>query len=294
MTTRGGGMRIAVTGAAGRLGGEVVRLLAQTDQHEVVALARRPLPPDQVAGGIVAALADYADVDALRAALGGVDTLVLVSSDGPVAQVIVHHHNLIRAAAQSGVSHIVALSGVDADLNSPFCYAVSNGYTEQLLHHCGCSVSIARASIYTQFFAAFLARARVDGQLRLPAGDGRVSLVSHSDVARCLVHLASSSPTNQTHNITGPESLDVPALTTIAARAWHTPIIYTPITQAEYGKELAAAGEDPWWTYAYASLFASIRESRWATLSDEVTRLTGRPAVRIEEVLSALDTSASR
>ena len=34
-------MRIAVTGASGRIGGEVVRLLA-AQQHQVVALTRRP------------------------------------------------------------------------------------------------------------------------------------------------------------------------------------------------------------------------------------------------------------
>jgi NAD(P)H dehydrogenase (quinone) len=101
-------------------------------------------------------------------ALRGADTLVFVSSDGPVAQVMVHHHNVIRAARASGVAHIVALSGLDADPCSPFCYAVSYGYTERLLAGSGCLVSIARASIYSEFFTGFLARARASGQVRLP------------------------------------------------------------------------------------------------------------------------------
>jgi len=46
----------------------------------------------------------------------------------------------------------------------------------------GCSVSIARASIYSEFFAGFLTRARAGGQLRLPAADGRISLApTHPD-----------------------------------------------------------------------------------------------------------------
>jgi hypothetical protein len=58
-------------------------------------------------------------------------TLVFVSSDGPVAEVMAHYRNVIRAARDSGVARNVALSGLDADPSSPFCYAVSYGYTEQ-------------------------------------------------------------------------------------------------------------------------------------------------------------------
>jgi hypothetical protein len=38
-----------------------------------------------------------------------------------------------RAARHSGVARSVAGSGLDADPSSPFCYAVSYGYTEQPL-----------------------------------------------------------------------------------------------------------------------------------------------------------------
>jgi len=114
------------------------------------------------------------------------DTLVFVSSDGPVAEVMVHYRNVIRAARDSGVARSVALSGLDADPSSPFCHAVSYGYTEQPLAESGCPVSIARASIYSECFPGFLARSRTGGQFRLPAADGRISLVCRADVARCL------------------------------------------------------------------------------------------------------------
>ena len=131
-------MRIAVTGAGGQVGSQVVRLLAGEQAHQVVALSRRVLPSGRWPAGVSARAADYADLEALSTALRCADTLVFVSSDGPVAQVMVHHHNVIRAARASGVAHIVALSGLDADPCSPFCYAVSYGYTERLLAESGC------------------------------------------------------------------------------------------------------------------------------------------------------------
>ena len=214
-------------------------------------------------------------------------TLVFVSSDGPVAEVMVHHRNVIRAARDSGVAHIVALSGLDADLSSPFCYAVSYGYTEQLLAESGCPVSIARASIYSEFFLGFLVRSRASGQLRLPAADGRVSLVSRADVARCLAALAVAPASGRHHAITGPESLDLAKIAALAMREWGTSLEYARITPSEHCAEMAIAGEDPWWMYAYSTMFASIREQRWAAVSDEIHRLTGCSPTPVRETLAS-------
>ena len=283
-------MRIAVTGASGRIGGQVVRLVAAERLHQVVALSRRGLRPGRWPPSVSARAADYADPQALGAALRDVDTLVFVSSDGPVAEVMVHHQNVIRAADASGVAHIVALSGLDADLSSPFCYAVSYGYTERLLAESGCAVSIARASIYSEFFLGFLARARASGQLRLPAADGRISLVSRSDVARCLAALAVAPASGGHHDITGSQSLDLDAIAAAGTHQWGTPLTYVNITPGEHCVDMAAAGEDPWWMYAYSTMFTSIRGQRWAAVSGEVHRLTGRSPTSIRTALARYKT----
>ncbi|MGH3678885.1 MAG: NAD(P)H-binding protein [Natronosporangium sp.] len=242
-------MRIAVTGATGRVGGRVVALLAAADEHQVVALSRRPPGAARLrhrSPRVVEASADYADLPALRAALRDVDALVFVSSDGEATNVLHHHQCAIRAATDSGVTHIVALSGLDADLSSPFCYAVTYGHTEHLLAGSDCRVSIARASIYTEFLLGFLTRAG-GGQLRLPAADGRISLVSRADVARCLAALAVAAPTGRHHDITGPESLDLAAVATLAEQVWRRPLRYVDVTPAEHIVELARDGLEPWW-----------------------------------------------
>jgi NAD(P)H dehydrogenase (quinone) len=278
-------VRIAVTGATGRLGGQVVRLLAGQEGHHVLALGRREVATGQRLAGARYATADYDDVAGLRAALQGVDTLVFVSSDGEAVRVLVHHQNVIAAAAASGVGHVVALSGLDADLGSPFCYAVTYGLTERLLRESGCGFSVARASIFTEFFRVFLAQARATGEIRVPAGDGRVSLVAITDVGRCLAALAIAPPTGRAHAITGPEA---PGLSTIAARAsveWGIPVRYVDLPPAGFRVELARAGEEPWWQYAYSTMFDSIRQHRWETVSGEVVQLTGQPPASARGVL---------
>jgi hypothetical protein len=168
-------------------------------------------------------------------------------------------------------AHIAAPSGLDADLSSPFCHAVSYGYTERLLAESGCSVSIARASVYSEFSAGFRARARASGQLRLPAADGRMPLV-----ARCLAALARAPATGRHHDITGSQSLGLDAIAAAGTHQWGTPLTHLSVAPGQHCAEMAAAGEDPWWMHAYSTMFASIREQRWAAVSAEVHLLTGR------------------
>ncbi|WP_020015344.1 NmrA family NAD(P)-binding protein [Promicromonospora sukumoe] len=280
-------MKIAVTGSTGTVGSQVVRLLAASAGHEVVALARRPeaVAGSRTHGPVSAVYADYDDPASLRAALVGVDTLVFVSGDGEAARMLVQHGNVVRAAADAGVGHVVYLSGVDADLASPFCYAFTNGYTEGLLAASGCGFSFARASLFTEFFAAFLRPALVSGELRVPAGDGRVSLVSRADVGRCLAALALLPPSGRHHDLTGPESLTPDGIAQVLTGVAGRPVRYTDVEPGVLAEDLARAGEDPWWTYAYGSMFASVRQDRWSAVSTEVRRLTGRVPLGVADVV---------
>jgi NAD(P)H dehydrogenase (quinone) len=279
-------LRIAVTGAGGRVGGKVVELLAAEEKHQVVALSRRDAHQGPPRPNVTPAAADYSDLAALRAAMREVDTLVFVTSDGETAKVLIHHHNVIQAAVASGVSHIVALSSLDADLESPFCYAVTNRRTEQLISDSGCSVSVSRASIFTEFFLRWLTEAATTGELRLPAADGRISLVSRDDVARSLAALAVAPPTGRHHDVTGPESLDLATLASLTQHRWQTPVRYVDVTPADHCQEMARAGVEPWWLYAFSSMFASVREQRWASVSDEVRRLTGQQPAAVRDLLT--------
>ncbi|MFI2487563.1 NmrA family NAD(P)-binding protein [Promicromonospora kroppenstedtii] len=291
-------MKIAVTGSTGTVGSQVVGLLAASAGNEVVALARRPEAVAAALGArgpdarvpdaqspVTAVYADYDDLASLRAALVGVDTLVFVSGDGEAARMLVQHGNVVRAAADSGVGHVVYLSGVDADLASPFCYAFTNGYTEGLLAASGCGFSFARASLFTEFFAAFLRPALVSGELRVPAGDGRVSPVSRADVGRCLAALAVLPPSGRHHDLTGPRALSLEGVAEELTRVAGRPVRYTDVEPRVLVEDLARDGEDPWWTYAYGSMFASVRQDRWSAVSTEVRRLTGRVPLGVADVV---------
>ena len=93
------------------------------------------------------------------------------------------------------------------------------------------------------------------------------------------------------HDITGPESLDLVTTSALAAREWGAALEYVGITPAEHCAEMAIGGEDPWWMYAYSTMFASIREQRWAAVSDEVRRLTGCSPAPVRKTLASCKTA---
>lgn len=225
-----------MTGATGRLGGLVLPHLAEAGA-DVVELSRRN--------------ADYGDPQALRQAMRGADKLIFISSDGEAAKVLLHHQNVLAAAQDTGIGHVVLLSGVDAEVDSPFCYAHTNGVTENLLRQSGMDFSIARAALFAEFFMSLLRQT----DFRLPMADGRITLILRAEVAQSLATLALSPPTGTHHDLTGPVTHTIGSL------------YGTDVTPAEFIAELARGGEEPWWIYAYASMFESIRQQRWAKVS---------------------------
>ncbi len=279
-------MSVAVTGARGNIGSKVVDLLARSVDMEVVAVVRRPMSETRFQQNVRSALADYSDSAALKAAFAGSETLVLVTSDGDSASCLSHHRNMVAAAVDVGVSRIVALSSLDADERSPFCYAKSNAFTETMVLESGLNVAIARASIFAEFFKEWPIAACRTGDCRLPAGDGRISLVSRDDVARSLASLATEAQPG-TYDITGPESLDLTTIVSQASQRFGLHIRYTDITPLEYAIETTKTGLESWVVYAYCSFFQSIREHRWASVSDGVYKLTKRSPVAFREILDA-------
>ena len=95
----------AVTGATGKLGRLVLdELLEQANRHDIVALARDPSAlSDYAQKGVDLRKADYDDPVSLKAALQGVDRVLLISGNA-VGQRERQHGNLIEAAKEAGVA----------------------------------------------------------------------------------------------------------------------------------------------------------------------------------------------
>jgi NAD(P)H dehydrogenase (quinone) len=269
---------IGITGATGGVGSGVIRHLLAAGRDDVAALARRP---EAVPAGVAARRADYDDPASLAEALRGLDTLVMVSSDGTAETMARHHRNLIAACGPE--VHIVYTSVLDIAPDSRFYYSPGHQETEALLAdrpHC-----LARTSVFADFFAStWLTEAVRTGVLALPLGDGGTSLVARDDVARAL-GAAAIARTAGVVDLTGPAALTGEEIAASAGEALETPVRYQAVEDADYRARLAADGEPAWLVEAYASMFRSVREARFAAAPGDVERLTGTPPMSFAEYL---------
>src|SRR5579863_9821878 len=117
---------ILVTGATGLNGNEVVRQLSARGVP-VRALVRNAekgtglsqLPQVEIVVG------DMARPETLIGPLQGVGRAMLISSSDPAMLEV--QSNFIAAAARAGVRHVVKLSGIIQDRDSPFRFARMHG-----------------------------------------------------------------------------------------------------------------------------------------------------------------------
>ncbi|THU02594.1 SDR family oxidoreductase [Lampropedia puyangensis] len=280
---------IAVTGATGQLGHYVIEQLKQkVAANSIVALVRNPAKA--AALGVTARQADYAQADALETALTGVNTLVLISSS-EVGQRAQQHSNVIQAAKNTGVQHIIYTSLLHAD-TSPLSLAEEHRTTEAELKASGLTYTILRNGWYTENYLGSVGAALEHGALIGSAGQGRIASATREDFAAAIVAVATSTGhANATYELAGDSAWTLSDLATEVSKQSGKTVVYNNLPEAEYAKALAGFGLPEGLAQAIASW--DVGASQGALFSDDksLSKLIGRPttplATAVERALNA-------
>jgi NAD(P)H dehydrogenase (quinone) len=274
---------LAVTGSTGRLGSRVARGLSQlgVDQRLVVRdPAKAPALP-----GTHIATADYGDRAAVRTALTGAHTVFMVSA-AETADRVQQHLTFIDAAVAAGVQRIVYVSFYGASPEATFTLARDHWATEEHLRSVGVAHTILRDNIYADFTPHFLG---TDGNIRGPAGDGRVALVAQADIAEVAIAVLTSDGAydGRTLNLTGPTALTMNEIAGILSDHLGKTVSYVPETIEEAYASRAVYGAPAWQVDAWVSTYTAIAVGELAEVSGDIPEVTGRPAMSLEQALAA-------
>jgi uncharacterized protein YbjT (DUF2867 family) len=180
-------MRIAVTGATGRLGRQLVDVLEESG-HEVVKIARST--------GVDVVTGEGLD-DALVGAEVIIDAATSPSPDEAEATAFftASARNLQEAGARAGVRRIIVISIIGAD-RFPSGYNAAKVVQERELRAGPIPVDVLRAAQFHEFVEQLMTWTTQDGVCYLP--EMRTQLVAARTVAEAAAELA-----------TGPESAPV-------------------------------------------------------------------------------------
>ena len=272
---------VAVTGATGRVGGRVARALAAAgvDQRLVVRDPARAPRLDRAE----VVVATYADTEAVRRALDGVDVVLMVSG-AESADRVEQHRSFVEGARAAGVGHVVYTSFLGAAPDAVFTLARDHWATERILAASGMASTCLRDNFYADVMPDFVG---ADGAIRGPAGDGRVSLLAVDDVADVAVAVLRdpSAHRDAAYPLTGPEPLSFDDVARIIGEVTGRPTTYVRETVEEAYASRAGYDAQPWQVDAWVSTYTAIAGGGLAEVTTAVHDLTGHRPRDLRTVL---------
>lgn len=271
---------VGVTGATGGIGGRVARRLA-ADGVTQRLLVRDPSRAPTL-GEVVQASYGAEAVDALA----GVQTLLMVSG-GEAVDRVYQHRAFIDAAVAAGVEHIVYTSFVGARPDATFTLVRDHAATEEHIRASGMTYTLLRDNLYADFLPGM---AGDDGVIRGPAGDGRAAVVARDDVAAvaAVVLMEPTSHANAVYELTGPDALTFAEMAEIITEVTGRQVSYYDETLDEAYASRAHYGAPDWMVEAWVSTYTAVAGGEMQEVSDDVARVTGRPAMSFSDVVRSV------
>lgn len=274
---------ITITGATGEIGGRTLRMLHEAGAN-VRAVARRP---EQVARftseGIDATLSNLDDVETLTKAFQGSDQVMLVTAASP--KQAVHGRNVVLAARAAGVRAITHLSTADANPESEIPWARAPWHTDQLIQLSGMEWTILRPSAFMQNLTEFAAPIK-RGFFPQTTRRGRVAWTDADDIARVAATVLRKGIHPRTEPvITGPELLSSRQVADTFSKVLGRRVRYVHLPSRVFAGVIRLGGADAWTAEGLRHQFARVVRhglDHADVLTDDVERITGKPATTLE------------
>ncbi|MBN2598430.1 SDR family oxidoreductase [Labilibaculum sp.] len=218
--------KILVTGATGHLGNIVVEnLLKKVSAGQISILVRDEAKAQALkAKGVTVNIGSYQDIHSLNNAMKGIDKVLLISSSD-FNDRIGQHKNVVDAAKQAGVKHIlytgVTLKDIAASPLQPLLQ--DHFQTEDYIKESGLSFTFLQNSLYAEVIPMFVGEDVLKTGIFFPAGEGKVPFAVRKDLGEAIaIILAGEGHENKTYHLTASKTYlfaDIAAeLTTLSGR----------------------------------------------------------------------------
>jgi NAD(P)H dehydrogenase (quinone) len=292
---------IVITGASGQYGRALTdRLIDRGLASSLILITRSPDKlADRVAQGCTVRYGDFDKPETMQAALAGAERMLLISGTRVGARVV-QHKAAIDGAVAAGVRHLAYTSfiGIDDPAN-PAEVRHDHIETERMIKASGLAWTMLRDAHYADAMILMAGPGVMQiGKWISNAGDGREAMVWRDDCVACAeAVLTGSGHEGQTYNITGPELQTFAEVTAIMSAVTGVPLEYVPVSdEGQYAMFDAmgiprrpvddmTVGGIPWNSDDMVTFGEAIREGFLELCSDDVLRLTGKPARSVRQMI---------
>lgn len=267
---RGEPAPVAITGATGSVGGEVVRRMGELGAPVRAAVRR---PASWTGAGQPVAF-DFEATSTYVEAFSGCRALFLVR---PPALSDVKRSVIpaLDAAERGGVRHVVLLSLLGADKNR----LVPHRAIEDHLRASGMTWTFLRAGFFMQnLTTTHRGDIRDHSEIIVPAGGGRTSFIDVRDIAAvAALTLTEAGHENRAYDLTGAEALTYGEAAEILSDVLGRTIDYRRPGLVRFIRHMRRQGHPLPYVLVMSGIYATTRLGLAGRVTDDVERLLGRP-----------------
>lgn len=281
-------MKYVVTGATGHLGSQIVRALAQLVSPREITLGVHT--PAKAAAfsqqGMTVLSLDYRETQTVTTVLQDADVAIYVPSKSHDSfSRVTEFENVIAAAEQAHVGHLIVMGFIADQVNNPFDLSAFYGYVPRRLAASNLSYTILRNALYADPLVPYLPELIERHNVIYPMGDASLSFISLADSAAAFAKVAVTPALwrQSTYTLTQQRSYTMPALAAVLSEVAGQPIGYAPVTLSEFA-DLYNQGNEG---HMLASMYAAGSQGLLATVTDDYVKIMGHPAQTLPDFLAA-------
>jgi len=277
--------RILVTGATGKLGREIVRILHDRGES-VCAATRFPSEARRLFGDDVEVVEmDYQSTETWDNAVQWVDRLFLMPPPFE-PHVFDTLAPFLDWAVASGIARVVLLSAMAIDREPDLALL----RLERHFHQLGIAATALRPNLYMQNLSSgfILESIRKHSCIEVGAASGRVSFVDVRDVAEvAAIALTSGDLDGETVTLTGAESVDFAEVARRIGDAAGRTVAIVRATHQRMREILRAAHWSAGAAEVAIALFDSIERGEREPVDGGLTKILGHPARALNDFITA-------
>jgi uncharacterized protein YbjT (DUF2867 family) len=211
---------------------------------------------------------------------------------GPTPDEVALNQNAIDAAESVELELLVRSSILGSDPASKAIFLSDHAVCDEYLRDADVTHAIVHPNLFMQNVPeTTIPSIDADGNFYANAADARVSMVDTRDVAAvAAVLLTQPGHEGSEHDVTGPEALSYADVASKLSAATGREINYVDVPDDAVRAALSGFGLGEWMVESLVSLYEDYRRSGRdgyaARVTDTVTRLVGRPARTLDQLLA--------
>jgi uncharacterized protein YbjT (DUF2867 family) len=265
---------ILVTGATGTIGREAVKQLVLAKAQVRAGIYNSKEAEKLNLVGAEQVPFDFETLESITAALNGVEKVLLITPfTDKMAQ---YTKTFVHAAQNAGVKHILRISMMNADLNSPSHALRLHAECEEIVKNSGIPYTIIRPNWFMQDFLNYASSIKSPGVYRAPINlKGSISFVDVRDVANiCALALVNNGGGEYT--LTGPQTFTYRQVEDNFAFILVKRVIFKEMKDEEFQNTMRGYGLSDWQINSLLELYDEAEKGIFMEIIPTTAEILGR------------------